>query len=93
MAKLKDFMPKREGGDTATLEAYQGIPVTVTAVKFGQSQYGEIAFMDCITPSGEKVQIMTGAMLVMSALHNAVDAEALPLEATFNKPGRAWIIQ
>jgi len=91
MSKLKDFMPKREGGDTASLEHYKDIPLIVNTVKFGQGEYGEIAFMECITPSGEKVQVMTGAMLIMASLHSAVDAKALPLEATFKKPGRAWI--
>lgn len=88
---LKAFLPANPGGDMFTLEDFKEIPLTILGYTEGMGQFGAIVFMDCITPAGETVKVMAGATLIIEALHAATAAKAFPVDATFKKPGKAWV--
>jgi hypothetical protein len=88
---LKAFLPANPLGDMYKLEDVKDIPLTILGYTDSMGEFGAIVFMDCLTPAGEKVKVMAGATLIIEALHAATAANAFPVDATFKKPGKAWI--
>lgn len=93
MARLADFYKVPEYAPSKRLEDIGDQEVTVLAVRFRQGGWGEYAFVDVKLPDESVVSIITGASLVLEALHNAISANALPLPAVFTKQGRMWFIK
>ena len=92
MSKLQDYAEKQKQGVPNKLDSIEGQPVTVNSVSFNTGRFGTYAVMQVAINGGEVVPIMTGATLVIDALQHAYAEEAFPLEATFTRKGRVWII-
>jgi hypothetical protein len=75
------------------LDDIAGKEVHITEVEFKTGNFGPYAVMAIPDENGELQHVMTSAMLILDALENAVAAEALPLDATFKKRGRCWIVE
>ena len=71
----------------------QDVEVTIHAAKVGTTQMGEFAAMECELPTGERMWFVTSGFIVIDAIKKALDDNALPLQATFRRPERAWIIE
>jgi len=93
MSKLLDHAHKQAEGLPLRIEDIQDQPVTITAVRFNSGQYGPYAVMTVVKDSGETLDVMTSAMLVLDALENAVQADQLPVTAQFTLKGRTWVIE
>jgi len=93
MSKLLDHALKQAEGLPLRIQDIANQPVTITAVRFNSGQYGPYAVMTIVKADGEIVDVMTSAMLVLDALENVVQAEALPCEASFSLNGRTWVIE
>lgn len=83
---LSEFLPK-------TLDAVAGKPVTIQDVAFFTGLNGPYAIFRVVTPEGEILRVRSSSQIVVSALQEAAEAEALPLTATFARNGRAWTVQ
>jgi len=93
MGKLLDHAHKQAEGVPLRLDNIEGEPVTVTDVEFSSGSFGAYMTMKVVNKDGEVLDVMTGAKLVLDAIENAVDADALPCEATFVRRGRTWLIE
>jgi len=93
MSKLVTYAEKQKAGRPLRLEEVSGEEVTIQGVMFTEGRLGRYAVMDIVNNSGEKLQIMTGASLVLDALDNCVKAKAFPATATFRRRGRVWVIE
>ena len=92
MSKLLDHALKQAEGLPLRLDDIAEMPVTIQGVRFNTGQFGVYAVMTIVKPDGEILDVMTSAMLVIDALEHALDEEAFPAEATFNRKGRTWTI-
>jgi len=93
MSKLLDHALKQAEGLPLRIQDIAEQSVTITAVRFNSGQFGPYAVMTVVKADGEILDIMTSAMLVLDALDNAVQEDALPVEASFSLKGRTWIIE
>ena len=93
MSRLVDHALKQAEGVPLRLENIEGQEVMVTEVTFSSGAFGSYMTMKVVDADGEILDIMTGAKLVLDAIENAVDADALPCEATFVRRGRTWLIE
>lgn len=93
MSRLMDYADKGMLEQSSRLDDIAGQEVTIAAIRFATAQFGEIAFIDVQTGDGSKTTVMTGAMFVLPALHKALEAAALPVQAVFSKKGRTWIFE
>jgi hypothetical protein len=92
VANLRKYAAKQNEGGLLRLDDIAGKPLTILAVEYKTGDYGDYAVFTAATKDGEQIEVMTGASLVMDALVNASAEEAFPVEATFVKRGRTWII-
>ena len=67
--------------------------VTVTEVRFFQAEFGRCAIMTVIDENGEILRVMCGGFLVVDALEHAAEANAFPLDVTFSKRERTWVME
>lgn len=93
MARLVDHALKQAEGVPLRLEDIEGQEVTVTDVMFTSGAFGPYMTMTVVNAEGEALDVMTGAKLVVDAMENAVDADALPCEAKFVRRGRTWLVE
>lgn len=93
MARLLDHAHKQAEGVPLRLEDIEGEEVTVTSVEFSSGNFGPYMTMEVVNEDGEVLDVMTGAKLVVDAIENAVEADALPCEAKFVRRGRTWLIE
>ena len=93
MGQLLNHAHKQAEGVPLRLENIEGQAVTITAVEFSSGSFGAYLTMMVVDGEGEVLDVMTGAKLVVDALENAVETEALPCEAKFVRRGRTWIIE
>jgi len=91
--RLVNFAERQQAGVPNSLDVILGDALTVESVEFRNGDYGEYAVMDVTVETGEILRIQTGAMLILDALHNAAVADAFPLEATFVKEGRLYLVK
>lgn len=92
MKRLREYARQQDEGGPLRLEDVSGKSVVITAVKWNEGDFGQYALMAITLPSGESVEVLTGATLVVDALHNAEAMAAFPCEVLFLKRGRTWII-
>ena len=93
MARLVDHALKQAEGVPLRLENIEGQEVTIQSVEFSSGSFGPYMTMQVIVEGGEVLDVMTGAKLVLDAIENAVDADALPCEAKFVRRGRTWLVE
>ena len=93
MPRLVDHALKQAEGVPLRLPDIEGQEVTVTAVEFNAGSFGPYMTMTVVNKDGEIMEVMTGAKLVLDAIENAVEADALPCEARFFRRGNAWLIE
>ena len=93
MGQLLNHALKQAEGVPLRLENIEGQAVTITSVEFSSGSFGAYLTMTVISGNGEALDVMTGAKLVVDALENAVENEALPCEAKFVRRGRTWLIE
>ena len=93
MARLVDHAHKQAEGVPLRLENIEGLEVTVTEVEFTSGNFGPYMTMKVVNAEGEILDVMTGATLVLDAMENAVDVDALPCEAKFVRRGRTWLVE
>jgi len=93
MGRLLDHAHKQAEGVPLRLPDIEGQEVTVQSVEFNAGTYGPYMVMQVIVEGGEVVEVMTGAKLILDAIENAVEADALPCEAKFFRRGNAWLIE
>jgi len=93
MGQLLKHALKQAEGVPLRLENIEGQPVRITAVEFSSGSFGSYMTMTVIDENGEALDVMTGAKLIVDALENAVDNEALPCEAKFVRRGRTWLVE
>lgn len=91
--RLEDYAERQKQGVPQNLDLILNDPVTVESVEFRNGDYGEYAVLDAVMNTGEVVRVQTGAMLIMDALRNAQAAGAFPVEATFTKEGRLYLVK
>ena len=65
--------------------------VTITDFRLAEGDFGEYAFINVTTETGENVTVITGGMFVIDALKDAKAQKAFPLQAKFHRSGRAWV--
>ena len=93
MSRLVDHALKQAEGVPLRLEDIEGQDVTVTAVEFTSGSFGPYMTMTVVNKDGEALDVMTGAKLVVDAMENAVEADALPCDAKFVRRGRTWLVE
>jgi len=93
MARLLDHAVKQAEGVPLRLGDIEGQEVVVQSVVFASGSFGPYMTMTVVNKDGEILDVMTGAKLVVDAIENAVDADALPCEAKFFRRGNAWLIE
>jgi len=93
MGKLLDHAHKQAEGVPLRLDNIEGQLVTITGVDFTSGSFGPYMTMNVVNTDGEVLDVMTGAKLVLDAIENAIDADALPCEATFVRRGKTWLIE
>lgn len=93
MKRLIDHALKQAEGVPLRLPDIEGQEVTVTGVEFTSGGYGPYMTMTVVDKDGQSLDVMTGAKLVMDAIENAVELDALPLLAKFYRRGNAWLIE
>lgn len=89
--KLQEYALKQAEGLPLRLDDIAGKSVVVQSVRWAVGNFGEYVIMTLENVEGEVQDVMTSAMLVLDALHNAEGAKAFPAEVTFVKHGRTWI--
>ena len=92
MPSLKSYALKQAEGGPQRLGDIEGQAVTITSVEFRDGDFGHYALMMVVLDSGEHVEVMTGAALVVDALENAEEVKAFPLRAMFVRKGRSWLV-
>lgn len=92
MARLADF--KRTGGGWGEpLSSVANIPVTILDCRVEEGKYGDVYIMTVVLPSGETINVYTGATVIGAALQAAMEANAFPLEARFVRTKRYWDVE
>jgi len=92
MPSLKSYALKQAEGGPQRLGDIEGQVVTITSVEFRDGDFGHYALMMVVLPTGEHVEVMTGAALVVDALENAEEVKGFPCKAVFVRKGRSWLV-
>jgi hypothetical protein len=87
------FAKRQAEGVPLRLDDIMGKTVTILDAEFKTGNFGPYAVMAVDVGDGETQHIMTSAMLVLDALENAAAENAFPVDATFKKRGRVWIVE
>lgn len=93
MPRLADFYNEAAYPPHRLLEDIADQDVTVLGARFQEGTWGDYAIVGVRLQDKSVVSVVTGASIVMEALHNAISANALPLPAIFTKQGRRWVIE
>jgi len=93
MGQLLSHAFKQAEGVPLRLEDIEGQAGTITEVEFKSGAFGSYLTMTFVDTDGEAMDVMSGAKLVVDALENAVENDALPCEAKFVRRGRTWLIE
>jgi len=92
MGKLRDY-GNFKYGVMLKMADVAGKPVTIEAADFTKGQYGEIVVIRIKDAKGKLGSIVTGSVLIKSALEDAKKQNAFPIDATFVKNGRMWDVE
>ena len=93
MGSLGMFAKRQAEGVPLRLDDIAGKTVTVLDAEFKTGNFGTYAVMAIDAGDGETQHVMTSAMLILDALENAAAEGAFPIDATFKKRGRCWIVE
>ena len=91
--RLAAFATGQLPADHHQLVEIDGVEVIIHAAYLGETQFGTFAAMDIELPTAERMWFTTGGMLILTAIKNAIDANAFPLAAKFSRPNRLWTIE
>lgn len=93
MARLLEYAERQKEGGLPKVSDILGQEVRITGVEFLMGKVGEYAIFEIVDDNGELQRIQTTGMLVVDALKHAQAAEAFPLDATFTRNDRTYVIE
>lgn len=93
MRSLHEFVPAGSSEDLETLQAIQGITVTIVAARFLRGEFSEFSIFECVDGDGQVHHVKSGASMVVSALKaSPTQAQSglgsLPLDRSSGAPER-----
>ncbi len=91
--KLGDFGNVRASMDIRKMDDLEGKPVTILSYSIIQGRQGSYAMMRCVDQDGNEFSMSCGGAFVIEALAEAKLENAFPVEATFVRKGRAWLVE
>lgn len=91
--RLADYGTLERRESLPNLTEIEGLDVTVTEVEWLTGAHGEFAIITAVLDTGEVKRVTSGGMIVVDALKDAEEKQALPLPAKFSRPGRAWLVE
>lgn len=93
--KLSDILPPElQEGESKPLEDYFGVPLVIHSCRFVQGKNGEYARMVVSLPDDpDQFYLATGGSQPVEVLKYLKDNRNFPVEATFEKAGRAILIK
>ena len=93
MATLRQYAKAQAEGGTPSLTEIEGKKVLVHSWELVEGKLGNYALLTIELEDGSVGQYRCGGMFVLDALANAEAEGVFPLEATFTRGGRAWIVE
>jgi len=93
MTRLHEYARAQAAGRMPTLADVEGTEVRVDSFELFESELGQYVVLQAVTPDGEKRSYRCMGMFVIDALVTAEAEGAFPLQATFTRKGRAWIVE
>lgn len=91
MARLADFGKIDRGAVSEPIDSVLGLELTIEHAEVRKGNYGEFVLMTCVDKRGTTHHVSTGAFLIVDAIKDALDQDAFPLNARFEKRGRTYI--
>ena len=93
MARLVEYAERQAEGSPPKIGDIIGQEVEVTGVEFKDGKFGEYALFEIIDVNGEIQRIQTTGMLVIDALKHAEAQGAFPVQVTFKRNDRTFIME
>ncbi len=89
--RLSSFGDIQTQSDILTIDQVEGEDLTIKSYVTAKGSFGYYAIMHVTRADGSEASVSTGAKLIMTALKEAKDAGAFPVEAQFVKRNKTWI--
>ncbi len=90
---LGEFGNVRSSLDIRKMDDIAGQVVTIESYSIITGRTGPYAMMRCVDHDGAEFSVSCGGAFVVEALAEAKAANAFPVEATFTRKGRAWLVE
>ena len=93
MARLLEFAVRQKEGGLPKVSDILGEEVKIVSVEFLQGKVGEYAIFDIVDDEGELTRIQTTGMLVVDALKHCQAEKGFPVDVTFQRNDRTYVIE
>ena len=91
--RLAAFTAGQLPADHHQLTEIEGMEVLIHNAYLGETQFGTFAGLDIELPTGKCMWFTAVGMSILTAIKNAVDADAFPLAAKFTRSNRLWTVE